>query len=416
MVNRQGWIVVLASLGLLIAGRLLGLLEMFLLGTAGLLLVGVAVVIVARPQPRLAVRRTLHPPRVHAGTPSRVELTARNAGSRRTGVVRLHDPVTDTAGAELLLGPLESGRQLAAAYQLPTDRRGILQAGPLRAVVNDPFGLAERSFAVADVAQLTVLPRVDQLSPLPHSVGRDDPHAGADHPNVLGQGGEDFYALREYVVGDDLRRVHWASTARRGELMVRQDEVPWQGRTTVLLDARRDTTSPESFELAVSAAASIVMASFRHRDLARLMVTDGTDSGHVDGHAQVDQVMEQLAVVPRSRTVSLHPLLNLLKRGPGGALVAILASPTDEDIDALLKLRGRFGMVTIVLFERSSWDPSPEAGERRVRLAIPPGARRVRVLRITDERQFAGAWNQVAGGSALPLTTSEGGTSGRLVG
>src|SRR6478609_787927 len=310
MVNRQGWVVVLASVGLLIAGRLLGLLELFLLGTAGLVLVAVALVIVARTRPRLAVQRLLHPPRVHAGTPSRVELSVRNAGSRRTGVLRLHDPVTDTAGAELLLGPLESGKELAAAYQLPTDRRGIVQAGPLRAVVSDPFGLAERSFPVADVAELTVLPRIDELTPMPHSVGRDDPHAGADHPNVLGQGGEDFYTLREYVMGDDLRRVHWASTARRGELMVRQDEVPWQGRATVLLDARRDTTSAESFELAVSAAASIVTASFRHRDLARLIITDGTDSGYVDGHAQVDRVMEQLAIVHRSRSTSLHPILH----------------------------------------------------------------------------------------------------------
>ncbi|MDQ6698084.1 MAG: DUF58 domain-containing protein, partial [Actinomycetota bacterium] len=393
MVNRQGWVVVVASFGLLVAGRLLGVPEMFLLGTAGLVLVAVCLLIVARTHPNLSVQRVLHPPRVHVGMPSRVELSVRNDTTRRTAVVRLHDPVSDTAGAELLLGPLDPGRQLAAAYQLPTDRRGIIQAGPLRAVVSDPFGLAERSFPVAGVAELTVLPRVDQLNPLPHSVGRDDPHAGADHPNVLGQAGEDFYSLREYVVGDDLRRVHWASTARRGELMVRQDEVPWQGRATVLLDARRDTTSPESFELAVSAAASIIMASSRQRDLARLVITDGTDSGYVEGHSQVDQIMEQLAVVRRSRTVDLRPMLNLLKRAPGGGLVAILASPTGDDIDALVKLRGRFGVVTIVVFERSSWTSSSGAPDSRTRLATP-SARNVRVLRITAEHPFASVWNE----------------------
>ncbi len=66
----------------------------------------------------------------------------------------------------------------------------------------------------------------------------NDPLAGAEHPNALGRGGEDFYALRHYVVGDDLRRVHWPSTARHDELMVRQDELPWQGRATVLVDVR----------------------------------------------------------------------------------------------------------------------------------------------------------------------------------
>ena len=76
------------------------------------------------------------------------------------------------------------------------------------------------------------------IRPLPQTHGRD-PHAGAEHPNAVARSGEDFYALRPYVVGDDLRRVHWPSTARHDELMVRQDELPWQGRATVLLDVRR---------------------------------------------------------------------------------------------------------------------------------------------------------------------------------
>jgi uncharacterized protein (DUF58 family) len=283
-------------------------------------------------------------------------------------------------------------------------------------VVSDPFGLAERSFPVADVAELTVLPRIDELTPMPHSVGRDDPHAGADHPNVLGQGGEDFYTLREYVMGDDLRRVHWASTARRGELMVRQDEVPWQGRATVLLDARRDTTSAESFELAVSAAASIVTASFRHRDLARLIITDGTDSGYVDGHAQVDRVMEQLAVVHRSRSASLHPILHMLKRGAGGALLAILANPTDADIDALVRLRGRFGIVTIVLFEQSSWDPAWGTELLPPRLVPAPAAPGVRVLRVTAQEPFVKVWNQAVPRPASTRISRAGPPPGSRVG
>lgn len=416
MVNRQGWLVVIASAALLVAGRLLGVLEMFLLGTAGLVLVVVALVIVARTRPSLSVRRALHPHRVHVGTPSRVELSVHNGGSRRTTVLRLHDPVTETAGADLLLGPMDPGRELAAAYQLPTDRRGIVQAGPLRALVSDPFGLVSRSFPVAGVAELTVLPKIDPLHPLPHAVGRDEPHAGADHPNLLGHAGEEFYALREYVVGDDLRRVHWASTARRGELMVRQDEVPWQGRATVLLDARRDTTTPESFELAVSAAASIVMASYRQRDRARLLITDGTDSGYVDGHAQVDQVMEELAVVHRSRTVSLSPMLHALRRAPGGALVVILAGVTDDDIDAFVKLRSRFGAVTIIVFERSSWDPSPGTPDRPRRPGAPREARGVRVLQVTAERPFVDVWNEAVGSPGAGRVKRDASAAGRLVG
>ena len=68
----------------------------------------------------------------------------------------------------------------------------------------------------------------------------------APTPERLGRSGDEFYSLRPYVVGDDLRRVHWPSTARRDELIVRQDERHWQGRTTVLLDVRRAVHTPTS--------------------------------------------------------------------------------------------------------------------------------------------------------------------------
>src|SRR5207249_11446891 len=94
---------------------------------------------------------------------------------------------------------------------------------------------------------------------LPQSRGHD-PLAGADHPTAVASSGEDFYALRAYEVGDDLRRVHWPSTARLDELMIRQNEMPWQARVTVLLDGRRRAHSGESLGLAASAAASTVAA------------------------------------------------------------------------------------------------------------------------------------------------------------
>ncbi len=112
----------------------------------------------------------------------------------------------------------------------------MFPVGPLRAERTDPFGLARRTTDVAPVADLTVYPRVDAVHPLPDSPGSDR-HLNAPRA-AFGVAGEDFYALRPYEVGDDLRRVHWPSTARRDELMIRQNETPWQGRATVLLDTR----------------------------------------------------------------------------------------------------------------------------------------------------------------------------------
>jgi uncharacterized protein (DUF58 family) len=385
VLTRQGWLVAGGAVLLLGAGRVLGVLELFVIGAAAGALVATSVVLVLLARLRLAVARQVTPPRVYAGGPSRVELSVRNDGFRATPVLQLFDPVTGTRGADLLLGPLEPDVVARAAYRLPTEHRGIVQIGPLEVVVSDPFGLVSSSTVAAPMSELTVYPHIDDVVPVPHTSG-DDPHAGADHPSALGRSGEDFYALRPYVVGDDLRRVHWPSTARRDELMVRQDELPWQGRVTVLLDVRRNAHTPESLELAVSAAASVVTASWKRRDLVRFLTTDGTDFGFGAGTSHAEAIMEFLATVPASAGGTLRGTLDTLTlAGNAGAVVAVVAAIADAELAGLARLRGRFGSVTIVHFHRSSWDPAAPATD-----SAPAGGK---VISVTRDRPFADAWN-----------------------
>ena len=383
MLTRQGWLTAAGAAVLVAGGRILGVLELFVIGAAAGVLLIAAITAVLITRLRLAVARTVTPPRVYAGTPSRVELTIRNDGERGTPVLRLFDPVTGTRGADLLLSPLEPDVVNRAAYRLPTDRRGIIQIGPLEVVVTDPFGLASSSTVAAPVTELTVYPHIDDIVAVPHTTG-DDPHAGADHPSALGRTGEDFYALRPYVVGDDLRRVHWPSTARRDELMVRQDELPWQGRVTVLLDVRRNAHTPASLELAVSASASVVTASWKRRDLVRLLTTDNVDFGFAAGTPHAEAIMEFLATVPASSGGSLRAVLGALgQSGNGGAIVAVVAGISDEEIVALARLRRRFGSVTIVQFLHSPTEqPSPVAGR--------DGAT---IVRVGREESFSDNWS-----------------------
>ena len=101
----------------------------------------------------------------------------------------------------------------------------------------------------------------------------------------------------------------------------------------MLLDVRRGAHTPESLELAVSATASIITACWRRRDLARLLVTDGTDSGFAAGHPHVEAIMEYLAMVSLSGTASMRSVIESLARtaGGGGALVVVVANvPTAE--------------------------------------------------------------------------------------
>jgi uncharacterized protein (DUF58 family) len=388
MLTRTGWLAAGGALVALVVGRLFGVQELFVIGTGGAGLVVLAALRVGLARLRLEVARELHPPRVHAGTPSRVELQVRNVGTRRTPVLHLQDPVTGTAGADLLLAPLRPGESARAAYRLPTERRGVLTVGPLDVVVTDPFGLAALATAAATATELTVYPKVDDIVAIPFTSGHD-PHAGAEHPNALGRTGEDFYALRPYVVGDDLRRVHWPSTARRDELLVRQDELPWQGRVTVLLDVRRTTHTADSLELAVSAAASVVTASWNRRDLVRLVTTDGSDSGFGAGSAHVEAIMEHLATVPPTPAGTLRGVLDALSRSEGGgALVLIVAGAPAAEVPAVARLRRRFGSLTTVMFEPSSW------GGRSSGHPLPAPATG-NVVRVTGDRPFADTWNTV---------------------
>ena len=130
---------------------------------AGVALVAVATALVGRSRPDLDVQRILHPPRTHAGGSARVDVRIRNRRNHRSPVLRLHDPVTGTAGADLYVGPLGRDAHAAATYQLPTEHRGVITVGPLTGAVVDPFGIAERRFPVSGTSELTVLPRTHRV-------------------------------------------------------------------------------------------------------------------------------------------------------------------------------------------------------------------------------------------------------------
>ena len=369
LLTRAGWGVALAGGVALTGGWLFGLPELLVLGTALVVLVTASSATTMFTSLRLEVVRTLHPDRVHAGSASRVEVHVRNRGRRRTPVLTLRDGVSGTAGAELLLAPLQPGGRVRAAYRLPTRRRGVITVGPLEVELGDPFGLTQVGVVAAAASTLVVYPAVDDVPAASRSDGMD-PH-GWRTPG-LQTGGDEFHSLRPYVIGDDLRRVHWPSTARRDELTVRQDERHQQGRTTVLLDVRRAVHTDVTFERSVSAAASLLVAAAKRGDEIRLVATDGTDSGYGAGATALATMLEYLAAVAmtdRGDEVRVdHP----------GTLVA-LTTPAGVSTTGSAAGPGRRFLVA---FERSPDDHVPTGG---------PGT-----IRVGTEDTFATAWSAEA--------------------
>jgi uncharacterized protein (DUF58 family) len=390
VVTTRGWSVALAAVVFGVLGRLLGIRELYAIAAACVALVVACMAFVRASRFKLEAVRDVKPPRVHAGSSSRVELAVRNTSGRRSPVLSARDPFDGgRRWARFLIAPLAPGETARAAYRLPTEERGVFDLGPLEVQLSDPFGLAATSFSAAAPTKLTVYPRVDVIPPLPPAQG-NDPYAGADQASSLGSTGEDFYALREYETGDDLRRVHWPSTAKHDELMIRQEEMPWQGRATIVLDVRRDVHTPETLEIAVSAAASIMTACWRRNSVVRLLSTDGFDSGNALGHAHREAVLEHLAGIRLDRHTHLTPSLSALrKEGNGGALAVVTtAGAPSADLDAAARLRSRFGSVTLVLLERSLLDATSYA-RRGPTTPVPPVTN---VVRVTADVPFAAAW------------------------
>ncbi len=392
LLTRRGWALATGSLVLVAAGRALGVVELYMLATGGFALLALALAtVLLRGKVALSGRRRLVPARVHAGADSRVELEMTNRGGRTSPVVTLLDAVAPARGApgaaarlaRFQLAPLRPQESNRAAYRLGAERRGIFRVGPLQVVATDPFGLVAARSEAAPTTELTVYPRIEVVAPPPLTTGHD-PRSGGSHATFLGHGDE-FYGLRAYEVGDDLRQVHWPSTARQDELMIRQHELPWQGRATVVLDVRRGAHDDASFEPAVSAAASLLTAAWRRDGQVRLLTTDGLDSGFGGGPAHLEAAMEHLAVVEPGGD-GVDALLGALRRRATGALVLVTTSaPRAAGLDRLLGSSIGFGWVAVVAVGRAGDPPSGAAGTGRpggLSVAVPAGA------------SFAQAWNR----------------------
>ena len=391
MLTRDGRAVLVLAVLAAGVGRVLGVPELLVVGaTLGLLLALVAVLVHAR-RLRLQVSREVRPTKVHVGADSRIELTAVNRARRRTPPLRLHDRVQGARGATLLLAPLGAGGSATSTYRLPTDRRGVRRIGPLDVVLGDPFGLVEARTQAAAVDQLTVLPAVEAIVPPPMAPG-DEPHQASRASRTLAPSGGDLHSLRPYVVGDDLRRVHWRSTARHGDLLVRVDEQPWQGRTTVLLDARQATNTAASLELAISAAASVLTAARGRGDGVRLLrMGRRSVPGLALGNAEADALIEELAALEPDPDESLS--LSVRSLGPdrvGGTLVVVSSGVgRPDEHGALAPLRPRFGRIVSVRFDASTW------GDGAARAAPMPGVDVA--VEVTSGRPFPVAWNSSVG-------------------
>ncbi|MFM7684847.1 MAG: DUF58 domain-containing protein [Actinomycetota bacterium] len=264
-----------ATVATFVVARLFGLLELYVVGSAIAAMLVLGVVRTLRPLPALTVRRVARPAMVSVGEAARMELHLSNDGHRSTPRLQLWEPVGEVGGAPMQLAPLSAGATISVAYRVPSLRRGVVVVGPLGAERSDLLGLASCRHVLAGTAEVLVVPeRVPLAFPALSSSGRLGQHLRV---KSWGQTGSEFHSQRDYVPGDDLRRVNWKTSARRGDLIVRETAVEGIRRCTVVLDTHRAShPDADAFERAIVAAASVVTGAVT-AGIATRLVAPGID-------------------------------------------------------------------------------------------------------------------------------------------
>lgn len=373
-----------------------------------------AVAVIARTKYRLTCARRLEPGRVTAGRQAEVRLRVENASRMPTGLMLVEDSLPYALGSRprFVLERLEPRGTRELDYRVRSDVRGRFRLGPLTIRLADPFGLVElvRSFSAADT--LVVTPKVVPLSQV--KAGGGTSGDGEAHARVVAAAGEDDVATREYRHGDDLRRVHWRSTAHYGELMVRREEQFWQSRGSLLLDTRsvahRGDGPGSSFEWAVSATASIgVHLAREHFNLS--FVTDtgqsvaglsGAGAGSFEG-----PLLDALAVVGVSRNHSLRDAVPALQReGTENLVVAVVGTLGPEEARYLARAASGNATRVALLIDSASWASLSGASRERAATAFDDSARLLyqagwRVLPVRAGDRIENIW-PLSGHEAAP--------------
>jgi len=357
-VTRAGVLTLLPALVFGAAALLFGLPELFFVAATcvGLALAaGVAVVL--RPPLQLACTPARR--RIPAGTPLGIDVRVSNRARRRTSPPTiLIDESADLPGVVLSLPPMPSGALREERYHLSTPRRGWRHIGPLSFEVADAFGLARHSHRAAPRNRVLVWPRIEDLAGFSGTI--DDATERRRRARIVPGAETDFHSLRRYEPGDDPHRIHWPSSTRNQELLVRRFEAVQRPETLLYLETDAAAAAPEVFERMVSAAAGLATLAAADAGSVRLITRGGTE---VRATGTPVPVLDALAFV--SQSSSDEPAAPLLPVGAARMiLLAVVGDMTPDRPDDLPRFLGR----RVIL---QFWRDEPPSSHRDV-VAIGP--------------------------------------------
>jgi len=291
VVNPLGWAILVAGAALAVLAAATDWRELAVVAAACLLAFGLALpFLLGRTQ--VAVDLVLQPERVTAGGSVAAGVVVRNIATHGLLPTILELPVGSVVHRYAVprLGPGEAHEE---TFTIRTERRGVIPVGPATTRRGDPLGIASRDVEWTGVTEILVRPPMVGLDSLGAGLLRDLEGVSTDAVSLSDLA---FHALREYVPGDDLRHVHWRSSAKamaaadESRLLVRQYLDTRRSHVTLVVDDRLAAWGdPQDFETAMSLAASIIVrATLDEFDTSFVCGTNA--SSGLTGHLALDSV------------------------------------------------------------------------------------------------------------------------------
>jgi uncharacterized protein (DUF58 family) len=362
----RGVVVFAAGIGLWLGARFAGSSTLHMVAV-GLTVLPFAAALFARwSKLRLRVRRRLSENRVRPGQRVSVELEVENQAPTRPSFLLLEDRLPSSLGrsARLVIAGLGPKDRRRVTYSLTAGSRGRYSLGPVSIDLSDPFALTRLRVEFDEREELVVTPEVEELEGGPNSpFGTTSGLARSRH---LFRTGDEFYTMRPYQTGDDLRRIHWPSVARSGELMIRQDESTRRSTAVVFVDTRESAVGQirtPCFEKVVSAAASVGVLLVRYGFAVKLATTQLPPQ-----RVGEELLLDTLAGVGHHSVRAISTGLTRLRiaAGTDTTLAVVTAPPPPAELASLIRAGQVFGPKVAVLVHPT--DPQSLPPERRAQL------------------------------------------------
>lgn len=333
IVRPVGWIILGLGLGALYLAIVANWRELAVIAAACLLLLALAApFLFGRTNVEVDLR--LEPERVAAGESVAAGVLVKNIASSRLIPTTLEVPVGSSMH-RYGIASLPSGGRHEESFTIRTEHRGVIEVGPATTRRGDPIGIFSRDMVWTPVREVLVRPPMVPLESLGAGLLRDLEGVSTD---AISQSDLAFHALREYVPGDDLRHIHWRSSAKvmastgESSLLVRQYQDTRRSHAAIVVDDLESSwAEPEDFETAMSVAASVAVRAVIDEFDVSFVCGDTASTGSGGGHLALDAVCRaehgRIGVVKSARRAT--------QVAPDCSLLFLIGGPETEFTDLL---------------------------------------------------------------------------------